>query len=227
MTESDSPAHANCNISKALALVLAFVAWNALSDLIYERLHLDSSSRAAPLRIAMILIGMLVTCGGVVWLGCVVWAGQSLATLGWRAPKPIRLVLLGLLLTSLLLASVFALVALLGGKHAVHELAAAIANMPASERIFFTLMGAKIAFAEETLFRGLLLSALTRKLGALAALVLSSVIFGLYHRSFVPVPLLLMKMALGAMFGVFTIASRSLVPAWIGHWLLWAIAGDN
>jgi membrane protease YdiL (CAAX protease family) len=34
-----------------------------------------------------------------------------------------------------------------------------------------------------------------------AALALSSVLFGLYHRSLFPVPLLLMKMALGAMFG--------------------------
>jgi membrane protease YdiL (CAAX protease family) len=227
MTESDSPTHANFDISKALALVLAFVAWNALSDLIYDRLQLDSSARADPLRITLIVIGTLVTCGGIVWIGCVVWAKRSLPSLGWRAPNPIRLVLLGLLLTGLLLVSVFGLVALLGGKDAAHELAAAIANMPASERIFFTLMGAKTAFAEETLFRGLLLSALTRKVGVLAALALSSIIFGLYHRSFVPVPLLLMKMALGAMFGVFTIVSRSLVPAWMGHGLLWAIAGDN
>jgi membrane protease YdiL (CAAX protease family) len=84
-----------------------------------------------------------------------------------------------------------------------------------------------VAFVEETLFRGLLLPAIAQRAGVFAAIVLSSVVFGLYHRSLFPVPLLLMKMALGGYFAVFTVASRSLVPAWIGHSLLWAIAGDN
>jgi membrane protease YdiL (CAAX protease family) len=162
-----------------------------------------------------------------VWLGCVVWAKRSFASLGWRAPTPIRLMLLGLLLTAVLLAGVVCMVALLGGKPQVLGFAASVVNMPAGERVFFAIMGAKVAFAEETVFGGLLLSSLTRRMGALAAIVVTSVVFGLYHRALVPVPLLLMKMALGLLLSVFTVASRSLVPAWIGHWLLWTIAGDN
>jgi membrane protease YdiL (CAAX protease family) len=227
MTESDSPARHDFDIFKALALVLAFVAWNATSDVIYDHLQLDSSNRTDPLRVALIFLGTLVTCGGIVWLGCVVWAKRSFASLGWRAPRPIRLVSLGLLLATLLFAGVSGIVALLGGMQEVRGFAAAIATMPASDRVFFALMGAKVAFAEETLFRGLLLSSLRRRMGASAAIVLTSVVFGLYHRALVPVPLLLMKMVLGTLLGVFTLTSRSLVPSWIGHSLLWAVAGDN
>lgn len=227
MTESSSPPARARDVWKALALVVAFAAWNALSDVVYERLGLDASSRADPLRIALIAAGILVTCGGVVGLGCVVWAGRPLASLGWRAPHPVRLVALGLALTALLFAGVLGIVALLGGRPAVEQFAAAVVGMPASERLFFTIMGAKVAFAEETVFRGLLLSSLTTRLGPVAAVVLTSVVFGLYHRAVFPVPLLLMKMALGLLLGAFTLASRSLVPSWMAHSLLWAVAGDN
>jgi membrane protease YdiL (CAAX protease family) len=227
MTESCSPPARAGDVWKALALVVAFAAWNALSDIVYERLGLDASSRADPLRIALISAGILVTCGGVVGLGCVVWARRSLASLGWRAPHPVRLVGLGLALTALLFAGVLGIVALLGGRPAVEQFVAAVVNMPASERLFFTIMGAKVAFAEETVFRGLLLSSLVERLGSVAAVVLTSVVFGLYHRAVFPVPLLLMKMALGLLLGAFTLASRSLVPSWMAHSLLWAVAGDN
>jgi membrane protease YdiL (CAAX protease family) len=225
MVETSPPR--DFDIAKALVLVAAFAAWNAASDHLYEVLDLDSSSRTDPLRIAMILVGTVVTVGGIVGLGCGVWAKRSLAALGWRAKEPVRLGLLGLLLTAVLFASVFIFVGLLGGLDPIRALAKAIATMPLGERVFFTLMGAKVAFVEETLFRGLLLPSLAQKLGTVAALVLSSVIFGLYHRSLFPVPLLLMKMVLGTLLGVFALASRSLVPSWIGHSLLWAIAGDN
>jgi membrane protease YdiL (CAAX protease family) len=227
MTASDSSVQRDFDILKAMALVLLFAAWNAFSDVLYGHLHLDGAPRTAPLRVGMFLVGTLVTCGGIVWLGCMVWARRSLSALGWTARHPARLLLLGLLLTALLFAGVFSFVAWLGGMDRVRAFAAAITGMTASERMFFTIAGAKVAFAEETLFRGLLLPALARRTGVLVAVVLSSVIFGLYHRSLLPIPFLLVKMALGSLLAVFTLASRSLVPSWLGHSLLWAIAGDN
>jgi membrane protease YdiL (CAAX protease family) len=221
------PPPRDSEIVKALVLVLAFAGWNALSDVIYEALQLDASSRMHPLRITMILVGTLVTCGGIVGLGCVWWARRSLASLGWRAPHPLRLVLFGLATTALLFAGIFGMVALLGGGAGVQAFARAIAHMPAGERLFFTLMGAKVAFAEETLFRGLLQPSLVPKLGAAGAIVTTSVIFALYHRSLTPVPLVLMKMVLGTLLGAAAHTSRSLVPSWMGHWLMWAIAADN
>jgi membrane protease YdiL (CAAX protease family) len=227
MTESLVPPARAGDVWKALALVAVFAGWNAISDVIYEHLGLDAASRADPLRITLIVAGTLVTCGGIVGLGCVVWARRSLASLGWRAPHPVRLALLGFLLTALLFAGVLGIVALLGGTLGVEAFASAVVNMPASERLFFAIMGAKVAFAEETVFRGLLLTSLAQRLGPATAVVLTSVVFGLYHRAVFPVPLLLLKMALGLLLGVFTLASRSLVPAWMAHSLLWAVAGDN
>ena len=221
------PQPRDSDIVRALVLVVAFMGWNALSDVIYDGLQLDASSRTHPLRLALILLGTLVTCGGIVGLGCMLWARRSLAALGWRAPHPVRLVLLGLLTTGLVLAGVFGLVAALGGSDGVRAFAGALAAMPAGERFFFTLMGAKVAFAEETLFRGLLQPALVPRLGAAGAILATSVIFGFYHRSLVPVPFLLMKMVLGTLLGTAALVSRSLVPSWLAHWLLWAIAGDN
>lgn len=226
-TGAGAPTHGDSTLLKALLLVLVFAGWNALSDGLYQQLQLDSSSRTAPLRVVMILLGTLVTVGGVVGLGCVLWAKQSLRSLGWRVTRPLRAVGLGLLLTVLLFAAIFSFVALRGGMQGVRWLASAIAELPAGERAFFAIMGAKVAFAEETLFRGLLLPALARKSGAIVAVVLSSAVFALYHRSLFPLPLLLMKAILGAFFAVSTLASRSLVPAWLGHSLLWAIAADN
>jgi membrane protease YdiL (CAAX protease family) len=227
MTDTAPPGARDADIWKALALVVAFAAWNAISDVIYEHLGLDAVSRASPLRITLIVVGILVTCGIIVGLGCVVWARRSLASLGWRAPSPVRLVLLGLGLTALLFAGVFGIVAALGGKPGVEAFTSAIVNMPASDRLFFAIMGAKVAFAEETVFRGLLQTSFAERLGPVAAVVLTSVIFGLYHRAVFPIPLLLMKMALGLLLGVSALASRSLVPSWMAHSLLWGIAGDN
>jgi membrane protease YdiL (CAAX protease family) len=227
MTETAPPKAREADIWKALALVVAFASWNAISDVIYEHLGLDAASRASPLRIALIVVGILVTCGTIVGLGCVMWARRSLVSLGWRAPHPVRLVLLGLSLTALLFAGVFGVVAVLGGMAGVEAFASAIVDMPASDRLFFAIMGAKVAFAEETVFRGLLQTSLYERLGPVAAIFLTSVIFGLYHRAVFPLPLLLMKVVLGSLLGVFALASRSLVPSWMAHSLLWAIAGDN
>lgn len=226
MTNADAPARRDFTLLKALVLVLAYAGWNALSDVLYGQLALDSSSRTHPLRLGMILLGTLITCGGVVWLGCVIWAQQSLRSLGWQAPHPARAIGAGLLLTVLMFAAVFAFVALLGGTEQVRTFAVAIWQMPAGERTFFTIMGAKVAFAEETLFRGLLLPALARKTGTVLAILLSSAVFAIYHGN-LPLPFLLMKTVQGTLFAVFTVTSRSLLPAWIGHSLLWAIAGDN
>ena len=48
---------------------------------------------------------------------------------------------------AVVLAGVFGIVALLGGMQEVRGFAAAFATMPASDRVFFALMGAKVAFA--------------------------------------------------------------------------------
>jgi membrane protease YdiL (CAAX protease family) len=87
-------------------------------------------------------------------------------------------------------------------------------------------MGAKVAFVEETLFRGDLLASLRRRMGTNAAIVVSSAVFAIFHRTLEPVPLV-MKFLMGALFAIATTRTRSLVPAALAHALLWAIVADN
>jgi membrane protease YdiL (CAAX protease family) len=132
----------------------------------------------------------------------------------------------GLLQAALLVGLVFAAYWGLAGLPGVRGLANAIASIPVAERAFYVVAGAKVAFVEETLFRGDLLGKLSLRASRVASVVLSSMLFALYHRSLAPVPLG-MKFVLGSIFAVFTLRTRSLIPSAMGHWLLWIIVADN
>jgi membrane protease YdiL (CAAX protease family) len=132
----------------------------------------------------------------------------------------------GLGLTALLVAMVFAAYLGLAGSAGVVSLAKAIWSMPWDERVVYLILGSKVAFVEETLFRGDLLGRLSSKWGMVAGIVISSVLFALFHRTLAPTPLA-MKFVIGVLFSVSTIKSQSLVPSAIAHWLLWVIVGNN
>jgi membrane protease YdiL (CAAX protease family) len=116
--------------------------------------------------------------------------------------------------------------AALGGLASVRGLASAIATIPLSERVIYLIAGAKVAFVEETVFRGDLLGRLSERTSVCVSVALSSLVFALYHRTFAAVPLG-MKVVLGVIFALFTLRTRSLVPSALGHWWLWVIVGDN
>jgi hypothetical protein len=139
------------NVARVLTLVALYMLWNASSDWLYEALHVDSF--ASPWKLPLILLGALVTLGGIVGLGCVVWGKASLRELGWQLDAGLtRLVALGLALTIFEVGLVFCAYAYSAGSKGVTELAAALQSIDASERIFYFVMGAKVALAEETLF---------------------------------------------------------------------------
>lgn len=205
-------------IVRALMVVAVLAAWNAYSSTLASRLHL----RGWPIR----LLDLGVYVGLVVGVGCV-WLGKrSLRELGWRFSDLPRLLAYGVLQTALLVGLVFLVYAAMGGLVGVSGLATAIATMPLSERTTYLLAGAKVAFAEETVFRGDLLGRLSERANVYLSVALSSVVFALYHRSLAPVPLA-MKVVLGAIFALFTLRTRSLVPSALGHWWLWVVVGDN
>jgi sodium transport system permease protein len=79
--------------------------------------------------------------------------------------------------------------------------------------LVFALFALTPAICEELLFRGLLLSGL-RKLGPVAAVVLSALLFGLAHAS---VYRLLPTAFLGAVIGVTRLRTRSILPGMIIH----------
>jgi membrane protease YdiL (CAAX protease family) len=205
-------------LARALIVVAVLAAWNAYSGVLAERLEL----RGLPIR----LLDLTVYLGLIVGVGCV-WLGKrSLGELGWRLSGIPRLLGYGVLQTALLVGLVFLVYAALGGLASVRGLASAIATIPLSERVIYLIAGAKVAFVEETVFRGDLLGRLSERTSVCVSVALSSLVFALYHRTFAAVPLG-MKVVLGVIFALFTLRTRSLVPSALGHWWLWVIVGDN
>lgn len=221
------PRSSNRDIARALAVVGALMLWNQLSDLRAEHFHTDAQPVLSLGRLSGIAFGALVTIGGVVGLGCVAWGRRSLRELGWTTRgRTIPLFGLGVALTALVVGLVFAAYAGLAGLDGVRGLADAIASLPLDRRVFFLVMGAKVAFVEETVFRGDLLKSLSARTGPVVAIVASSVAFALYHRSLDPVPLG-MKLLFGLVFATAAVRTRSLWPSLMAHTGMWAIVADN
>jgi membrane protease YdiL (CAAX protease family) len=216
------------SLARILFLVVGMTVWADVNDRLASHYHLSTST--------LILLRTVVDCGGVVWLGCIVWGKRSLRDLGWRFSHPLTLVMVGLVQTAVVVGAIFAAVALFGGLAAVRELRADVGASSVGQHVFYGLLGVKIAFWEETLFRGDLLSALEMRIGAAPALLVSSAIFALYHLHLDDIALgyrallsvgFLLKFVLGAVFALSAIRTRSLLPSAIAHALLWAIMCDN
>jgi membrane protease YdiL (CAAX protease family) len=215
------------DVLQGVALVGAFVLWNVLSDLLYRELQLDGSSPLSPLRLSLHLLGTAVTCLGIVWLGCVRFGLGSFRALGWSwQGRPGRMLWFGALQTVLFALLVYAATVSLYGRAGVEGLTSAVLTMPAGERVFYLVMGSKVAFAEESLFRGFVLPTMAASWGLLAAVLVSSVLFAVYHRLTAP-PFLLIKLSFGIVSCASVLLCRSLVPTTIAHAALWTIFGDN
>ena len=72
------------------------------------------------------------------------------------------------------------------------------------------------AFAEEFLFRGYILRAFEKSWGIIVAIIVSSLIFGMFH---LQITNLLPLAALGAMLAVLTVYSGSIWPAVLAHFI--------
>jgi membrane protease YdiL (CAAX protease family) len=218
---------AHRDVLQGVALVGAFLGWNALSALIYRELQLDGSSLLSPLRLSLILLGTAVTCVGIVWLGCVRFGLGSFRALGWSfRGRPGWMLLLGALQTVVFSLVAYAASASLYGWAGIEGLTSAVLDMPAGERVFYLIMGSKVAFAEESLFRGFVLPTLQVSWGTLAAVLISGLLFAVYHRVMAP-PFLLIKLIFGVVSAGSVLLFRSLVPTAIAHAALWTIFGDN
>jgi membrane protease YdiL (CAAX protease family) len=213
-------------VLRPLLLVAIYAAWNYASDVVSARLHTDELGFASPWKLPLVVLGFVFALGGLVGLGSVVWGRTSLRALGWTFENPRRLILVGLLQLGVFLALVVGVYAAFGGLQGVRELAATLVTMPLGRRLYFAVMGSKVAFVEETLFRGDLLRAVESRFGGAAAVVASSAVFAVYHRTLEPVPLA-MKFLMGLLFAASALRTRSLLPSTLAHALLWAIVCDN
>jgi sodium transport system permease protein len=125
---------------------------------------------------------------GAILIGCGAWAAVAVLS-EWLVPVP---------------------------KHVTEALRKAILPMDGSRGHITTLilMAVSPAICEETLFRGPILRGLGTRMGPPAAIVLTAVLFGLFH---VDIYRLVPATLLGILLGYLTHASGSIVPAMLAH----------
>jgi membrane protease YdiL (CAAX protease family) len=164
----------------------------------------------------------VLSLGGVVGLGLVVWGRISLASLGWRAdrlgPDIVQGVAGGIVCCGIVL-----LVSMSRGATAAETLHGWW-QVSLLERLLCVLIGVEAALTEETLFRGNLQPTLQRTLTRGAGLLLTAVLFALYHLRF-EFWGLLGKTAFGLVFGLLRDRTGRLVSPAVAHWLTWTVLG--
>jgi membrane protease YdiL (CAAX protease family) len=154
-------------------------------------------------------------------------ARLSFREVGWAAPRP-RDLALGLLGLVLCVAAVVGTLTLLFGSPgaALAHVARSSASFGARQRLFFALIGATAAFSEETIFRGILQPTLQRRLGRIGGLVVTAVVFALYHLTLRPAALI-GRLAIGLVLGGLRDGTGTLWAPALAHALLWVVLGST
>jgi membrane protease YdiL (CAAX protease family) len=217
--------HSWWSVVRVLSLVCATALYNSASDVVWDRLGVSDVNWDSPWKVPLLLVGTVFGCVGVVGFGIVVWGRTSLRDLGWRFDRPVRLVAVGLALAAVLIGLVAAAYRVFGGPEGLGKLAQTLASYSLGRRIFFTVMGVKIAFVEESLFRGDLIRTLTPRIGTIAAVIIAALIHAIWHRGLNPISLS-MKVLVALLMGVVAVRTKSLVPSAIAHALSWAVLGS-
>lgn len=169
-----------------------------------------------------LLAASVLSLGGVVGLGLVLWGRISLAELGWRADRLGPDVVRGLL-GGAVCCFIVLLVSMSRGATATETLQSWW-SVGFLERLLGVVIGIEAALTEETLFRGDLQPTLQRILGRGAGLLLTAVLFALYHLRLEPWGLL-GKTAFGLVFGILRDRTGRLPSPAVAHWLTWAVLG--
>ena len=171
---------------------------------------------------AALLAASVLSLGGVIGLGLLVWGRVSLAELGWRAerigPDLLRGAVGGAACSGIVL-----LISMSRGATATETLQGWW-EVPFLERLLGMLIGVEAALTEETLFRGDLQPTVQRILGRGAGQILTAVLFALYHLQF-GLWGLLGKTAFGLVFGLLRDRTGRLVSPAVAHWISWTVLG--
>ena len=205
----------------ALQTVLFVAKFAVLAPLV------DPDNPFKPTPLAFVLCLALEGAGAalVVWLWLGRVGGLSLARLGWKLSPWSRN--LGEGAAGFLLAALFLLALLAAtGADPVQEARAWLLDPTPADRALWLLIGICAPFTEESVFRGALQPALTRKLGRIAAVAAMAVIFSLYHLPRSPVPFL-GRLLCGLVFGVLRERTGGLLAPWTAHLLVWFVIGTR
>ncbi|MBX7099819.1 MAG: CPBP family intramembrane metalloprotease [Myxococcaceae bacterium] len=215
------------NVKRSLALVAVqiLVVFVLTQMVLAPRLVPDPEDLYAP---SAVLFGLLAFCAvmggaGLVWWASVERPGRTWRELGWHGDRLGRQLGLGVLGALACLGIAAGLLTAVGVS--LSELVEQVTSFSWPQRLVFVCIGLQAAFIEESLFRGNLMPALRRHMGPAAALVLTAVLFALYHLN--PSPLALLgKTGFGLVYGALALTQRSLVASAVAHGLCWAAVGS-
>lgn len=164
--------------------------------------------------------------GVVLWLGMTRYARLSFREVGWRE-LALRDVALGVVGFALLALSLTCVIASDGGFHdAVTYISDRIAHYTPQQRVLFVLMGIIAAVPEETIFRGILQPTLQKMTGRWPGILLTAVIFTLYHVQYgFALPVLISHLFTGLVLGLLRERTQTLWAPGIAHALVWVVLG--
>ena len=154
------------------------------------------------------------------------YARLSFREAGWSglALRDVAFGVLGFAGVAIVVTCVFA--AESGPRDAIAYIADTIAHYTPQQRAFFVLMGVVAAIPEETIFRGILQPTLQEKVGRWSGILLTAVIFAVYHVHFAfALPLIISHTCSGIILGLLRERTGTLWAPAIAHALMWIIFG--
>jgi len=154
------------------------------------------------------------------------YARLSFREAGWTglAPRDVPYGVLGFVLFAIVVTCVFATDD--GFEDAIAYIADTIAHYTPQQRVFFALMAVVAAIPEETIFRGILQPTLQNKVGRWSGILLTAVIFALYHVHFAfALPRIISHLSWGLILGLLRERTGTLWAPAIAHALMWIIFG--
>lgn len=205
----------------AFAAVVALTIIRLVTMIALFGIDGDAPMGTHPLHWLVMAVHAVVVAGLVV--GAMRIAKLSAADVGWSRFVATRDVPWALV--ALVIAAAFPIIATYVDAGSFGAVVDAATKGPLISRVVFCVIGVLAAFAEESVFRGLLQPALAKKMPWPAALAVMCVVFSLYHLPRHPFALL-GRMLTGLAYGLAAHKSGALWAGAIAHFLTWALLGE-
>jgi membrane protease YdiL (CAAX protease family) len=154
------------------------------------------------------------------------YARLSFREAGWNglALRDVGYGVVGFALFAIVVTCVFATES--GFKDAIAHIADTIAHYTPQQRALFVMMGVIAAIPEETIFRGIMQPTLQNKVGRWSGILLTAVIFAVYHVHFAfALPRIISHTCWGLILGVLRERTGTVWAPAIAHALMWIIFG--
>ena len=180
---------------------------------------------ASPAAFLVILATGAVEIGLVLRLGMCRYARLSLREAGWRGfvARDVVYGLIGFALA--VIVTTGALAAENGVADTIAYIVDRVAHETPQQHVFFVLMAFIAVLPEETIFRGILQPTLQNKLGPWSGVVVTAIVFSVYHLQFFTVVQLTTHACHGFILGGLRKRTGTLWAPAIAHALTWIVLG--